>query len=88
MKNALVVASRKNLRDGGDAPRLDALVARVRGEYCEMPGLQLTVAQACRLWQVDVATCEMVLEQLVRDRFLPQDEQRRVCRRAADSTLR
>jgi hypothetical protein len=22
-----------------------------------MPGLQLTVAQACRLWQVDVATC-------------------------------
>ena len=69
MKNALV-ASRENLRDGGDAPRLDALVARVRGEYCEMPGLQLTVAQACRLWQVDVATCEMVLEQLVRDRFL------------------
>ena len=69
MKTVLM-ASRENLRGGGDAPRLDSLVARVRGEYSEMPGLQLTFDQACRLWQVDVATCEMVLEQLLRDRFL------------------
>ena len=52
------------------APPLDALAARVRGEYGEMPGLQLTVSQACRLWQVEMSTCEMLLEQLVREGFL------------------
>jgi hypothetical protein len=51
-------------------PPLDALVTRVRGEYQEMPGLRLTLAQACRLWQVDASTCERLLEQLVRERFL------------------
>jgi hypothetical protein len=60
----------EDLRDGGDSPRLDSLVGRVRGEYCEMPGLQLTFAQACRLWQVDTSTCEMLLEQLLREGFL------------------
>ena len=48
----------------------DSLVARVRGEYSEMPGLRLTVSQACRLWYVDVSTCEMLFEQLVREGFL------------------
>jgi hypothetical protein len=52
----------------------DFLVARVRGEYCEMPGLQLTVTQACRLWQIDTPTCEMVLEQLVHEDFLCKTE--------------
>jgi hypothetical protein len=54
----------------GTVPPLDALAARVRGEYGEMPGLQLTVSQACRLWQVEMSTCEMLLEQLVREGFL------------------
>ena len=48
----------------------DSLVARVKGEYNEMPGLRLTVSQACRLWHVDVSTCEMLFEQLVREGFL------------------
>ena len=52
----------------------DSLVARVRGEYCEMPGLRLTVSQACRLWHVDVSTCEMLFEQLVREGFLYKTE--------------
>jgi hypothetical protein len=51
-------------------PPLEALVTRVRGEYQEMPGLRLTLAQACRLWQVDASTCESLLEQLVRERYL------------------
>jgi hypothetical protein len=55
---------------GADTPPLESLVARVRGEYCEMPGLRLTFAQACRLWQVDVSTCEALLDQLVREGFL------------------
>jgi hypothetical protein len=48
----------------------DSLVARVRGEYSEMPGLRLTVSQACRLWHVDVSTCEMLFEALLREGFL------------------
>lgn len=50
----------------------EALVRRVRGEYREMPGLRLTIAQACRLWQVDRATCERILGELVQERFLQQ----------------
>ena len=48
----------------------DVLAVRVRGEYSEMPGLQLTVTQACRLWQIDTLTCERLLEQLVHEDFL------------------
>jgi hypothetical protein len=55
---------------GSDTPQLESLVARVRGEYFEMPGLRLTLAQACRLWQVDVSTCEMLLDRFVRAGFL------------------
>jgi len=50
--------------------RDDSLVARVRCEFYEMPGLRLTCPQASRFWQVDVAICGVVLEQLVREGFL------------------
>ena len=53
-----------------DNNRFDLLASRVRGEYSEMPGLKLTVAQACRLWQLDRTTCEYLLGLLVADRFL------------------
>lgn len=49
-----------------------ALIDRVRGEYREMPGLKLTVAQACRLSQLDRLTCEAMLEQLIHEEFLHQ----------------
>jgi hypothetical protein len=32
-----------------------ALLARVRAEFCEMPGLCLTARQARRLWALDGA---------------------------------
>jgi len=35
-----------------------------------MPGLRLTLVQASRLWQVDMATCETLLDHLVHDGFL------------------
>jgi hypothetical protein len=47
-----------------------ALVERIRGEFIEMPGLQLTVAQASRLWGLDVAACRHVIEVLVEAAFL------------------
>ena len=46
------------------------LTARIRGEYREMLDLRLTVAEACRLWQIDVSTCQAVLQALVADGFL------------------
>ena len=48
------------------------IVVRIRGEYREMPDLRLTVAQACRLWQLDAAVCAQVLEYLVDTGFLAQ----------------
>ena len=48
----------------------ETLLLRIRGEYREMPGLRLTFAQACRLWQVDAATCKVVLQTLVDEGFL------------------
>ena len=57
----------------------DRLLTRIRGEYSEMPGLRLTFAQACRLWQVDAATCRSVLENLVAERFLHRTQDGAYC---------
>jgi hypothetical protein len=47
-----------------------ALVERVRGEFNEMPGLQLTVPQAARLLGIEQETCNVVIETLVASSFL------------------
>ena len=49
---------------------VEALVTRIRAEYREMPGLQLTFAQARVLWQLDTPTCSAVLQTLVDEGFL------------------
>ena len=54
---------------------------RVRGEFKEMPGLALTLAQAGRLWRLDAATCAEVLAQLVSTGFLCQRPDGAFCRR-------
>lgn len=46
------------------------LLQRIRCEFTEMPGLQLTVAQASRLWNTDAATSVALLDALVETRFL------------------
>ena len=46
------------------------LVERVRCEFLEMPGLRLTMPQAARLWGLDIASCEAVVEVLIRSAFL------------------
>lgn len=52
-------------------PRVDChLLMRIRMEYVEMPGLQLTGGQARRLWNLDQSTCEGILATLVEERFL------------------
>ena len=49
------------------AAMTDNLHERVRGEYREMPGLRLTVAQAARLFNLDHAQCGQLLDTLVTD---------------------
>jgi hypothetical protein len=49
---------------------LEGILRRIRGEYLEMPGLRLTVAQAQRLWGLDRAACDTVLAALVDLQFL------------------
>ena len=47
-----------------------ALVDRVRGEFNEMPGLQLTIPQAARLLGIEPEACRRVIDQLVDSKFL------------------
>lgn len=51
-------------------PRISTLLLRIQSEYCEMPGLKLTEAQARRLWDLDGDTCRLVLTTLLDQRFL------------------
>ena len=49
---------------------LDDVLRRVRGEFIEMPGLRLTLAQAQRLWGLDRHACDALLGALVDAKFL------------------
>jgi hypothetical protein len=49
---------------------LDDVLRRVQGEYIEMPGLRLTLAQAQRLWGLDRTACDALLGALVDAKFL------------------
>ena len=46
------------------------LLARIRSEYHEMPGLRLTVLQARRLWGIDILMCSAALSALEASGFL------------------
>ena len=46
------------------------LVQRVQSEFLEMPGLHLTPAQAARLWHLDSALCQQIIDCLVGSSFL------------------
>lgn len=56
------------------------ITERVRGEFREMPGLTLTLAQAGRLWSLDTPTCREVLSQLVETGFLSRRANGAFCR--------
>jgi hypothetical protein len=58
--------------DNDPAERFDVALRRAQAEFNEMPGLQLTVAQASRLWSFDSVLCSAVLSTLVERRFLVQ----------------
>jgi len=50
--------------------RSPELVARIRAEFREMPGLSITLGQAARLWNADNRQCLDALESLADEGFL------------------
>ena len=65
-----VAANRQTTLKGKNAMHARALVDRVRGEFNEMPGLQLTIPQAARLLGIEPEACRSVIDQLVDSEFL------------------
>ena len=50
--------------------RIDEVLQRIQGEFVEMPGLCVTVAQARRLWGLEREVCDALLGALVDAKFL------------------
>jgi hypothetical protein len=50
--------------------RIDDAADRIRAEYAEMPGLDVTFWQAQRLWNLPDDLCEGALRLLMRSGFL------------------
>ena len=48
----------------------ERLLARIRGEFAEMPRLSLTIAQSIRLFALRADICQRVLDTLVAQRIL------------------
>ena len=49
-----------------------ALLDRIKAEFTEMPGLKLTIQQACRLWGLDEVMCQAAVDELILAGFLFQ----------------
>jgi hypothetical protein len=62
-----------------------AVVDRVRAEFVEMPGMQLTLAQASRLWNLGADDCRSVIDALVDTGFLRWTARRTVVRTGRDA---
>jgi hypothetical protein len=61
-----------------------AVVDRVRAEFVEMPGLELTLAQAVRLWTLGADDCRFVIDALVDVGFLQWTPRRTIVRTGRD----
>jgi hypothetical protein len=92
------VDARENVRDSShlrspapvgsrvaQATRMDfhRLLHRVQNEFIEMPGLQLTLPQAARLWGLDLDASRRVIDALVEGAFLRWTPQGTVIRAKA-----
>jgi hypothetical protein len=65
-----------------------AVVERVRAEFVEMPGMELTLPQATRLWNLGPDDCRSALDALVDMGFLMWTPQRTVVRTGRDLSFR
>jgi hypothetical protein len=60
-------------------------VDRVRADFIERPGLELSMAQAVRLWSMGMDDCRFVVDALVDAGFLRWTSRRTIARAAGDS---
>ena len=60
------------------------VVDRARADFMEMPGLELTLPQAVRLWTIGMDDCRFVIDTLVDAGFLKWTTRRTVVRTGAD----
>jgi hypothetical protein len=67
-----------------DVMSFAAVVDRVRGEFVEMPGLELTLPQAVRLWTLGADDCRYVIDALVDVGFLKWTSRRTIVRTGRD----
>ena len=51
-------------------PAIGVLTQRIRDEFDEAPGLQITVEEGVRFWAMDAETCARVLAALHNEGFL------------------
>jgi hypothetical protein len=51
---------------------VEQLIARVRAEYLQRPGLALTKEQMRRYWVLDASACDTIVAALVASGFLHQ----------------
>ncbi len=64
-----------------DVRRGDSVVASIREEFAEMPGMRLTRAQFQRLWHLTPTESEQLVGDLIAIGFLTEDVQGRLGRR-------
>ena len=60
-------------------------VDRVRAAFTEMPGLELSMPQAVRLWSMGMDDCRFVVDALVDAGFLRWTSRRTIARTAGDA---
>jgi hypothetical protein len=60
------------------------VVDRVRADFMEMPGLELTLPQAVRLWTLGTDDCRFVIDMLVDAGFLKWTARRTIVRTGAE----
>jgi hypothetical protein len=58
-----------------------AALRRVRRDFLDMPGLQLTPAQAARSWTFDLELCQAVFDALLATHFLTRTTRATFARR-------
>ena len=58
----------------------NTLVERVEKDFAEMPGLEVTMAQGIRLWNIGADDCRFVIDALVDTGFLKWTTKRTVIR--------
>ena len=71
-----------------DTNDTDALIARIRAEYLEMPGMTLRAEQVARLCGIERSACLGLLDTLVGAQFLWQKANGAYARRSGDATSR